>query len=229
MDNGNCAPVHCTTIPWANATRCVVGRSVQPILRRFGAIATCARPGPRLACARTTTRRRGLGELGQASRPRSAPGGRQGSQAGCDRLLGRAGGGDRLDRAGLLAGRGDRDRGRGRGAAGAGRAAGLVRPDVPDRGGLLLHEPRRPGLRHQLLLDHPRDRPGRRLGRRLRGLHHRPDRDRLARRRRRVLHLRHRQLGLGAAHLRGGRAGQRAHSHHAPGDGDHHRRDRRSA
>ena len=55
-----------------------------------------------------------------------------------------------------------------------------VRPDVPDRLGLLLHEPRRSGLRHVVLLGHPRDGPEPRLGRRLGDLHHRHHRDRFA-------------------------------------------------
>ncbi len=124
------------------------------------------------------------------------------SQEGRDRLPRRADHRHLLDGAGLLAGGGAGDRRRAGRGAGAGGAAGQLRPDVPDRVVVLLHEPRRSGLRHVVLLDHAGDRPGRRLARRLGDLHDRHPRRRLARRRRRLLHLRPRDARL-AARLEG--------------------------
>ena len=111
-------------------------------------------------------------------------------EEGRHRLPGRADHRDRLHGARLLARGGARDRGRRGGCAGARGAARVLRPDVPDRVGVLLHEPRRSGLRHHFLVDHAGDGPEPRMGGRLGRGHHRNPRDRLARPGGGVLHVR---------------------------------------
>ncbi len=69
----------------------------------------------------------------------------------------------RLDRAGLQPRRDARLRRRRGGDEVAGDPADQLRPDVPGRGRLLLHEQSRPGLRHQLLLGDQGDGPAARL------------------------------------------------------------------
>ena len=102
--------------------------------------------------------------------------------------------------------RGDRRR------AGAGRAAGVLRADVLHRRGLLLHEPRRPGLRHDVLVGHARARAVAGLDGRLGDLHHRHPRRRLAGRRGRPLLLRADRRGR-RGRLQGGRDGPRRGHH----------------
>ena len=114
---------------------------------------------------------------------------RRGPEGERDRVRRRA-----VDRAGvdgarLFARRRHRLGRRRRRRPGACRAAHLVHPDVPDRGGVLLHEPCRPGRGHDVLLGDPRDGAVRRLDRRLGGDHDGHPRRRLARRRRRALLL----------------------------------------
>ena len=69
-----------------------------------------------------------------------------------DRLQGRPDHRHSLDGAGLLAGGGHRAGGGDGRRTGAGGTPGLVRSDVLRSHGLLLHEPRRPGLRHDVLV-----------------------------------------------------------------------------
>ena len=127
-------------------------------------------------------------EAGAEAEPEQ--GAEQGPEGRLDRLPRRPRDRARLDRARLLARRGDRLDRRRRRRPGPGGPARLLRPDVLHRGRVLLHEQGRPGLRHDLLLGDPRARALRRLDRRLGDLHDRRARDRLARRRLRLLHLR---------------------------------------
>ena len=97
----------------------------------------------------------------------------------------------------LLAGGHHRPGGRARRRLRARGAAGVVRADADDRLGLLLPQPGRPGLRHDVLLGHPRDgavvgldrrlgdRDDRRAGHRLARRHGRPVRPADVRARRR--------------------------------------------
>ena len=123
-------------------------------------------------------------------------GGRRARPRG-DRLHGVARDRSLVDRTRLLARRRDRDGDRDRGRPGARRDARLVRADVPDRGRVLLPEPRRSGRRHDVLVGDADARSVGRLDRRVGDLHDRHSRDRLAGGRRRALLLRPRRLGLG--------------------------------
>ena len=208
------------------ARRCTIC-TTQPA--RIGASATCgSAAGGTSVCS---AHRPGGVVLESQSAGRPATGRAEEER---DRVLGCRDRGHLLHGARLLDRRGHRDRGGRRRPAGAGDPVPVVHPDVPDRDGVLLHEPRRPGLRHQLLLDHARDRAEHRLDRGLRRVHHGPDRDRLAGRRGGVLHLRHPRLRVGAAHVRAGRVVDRAAAGHAAVGGDHrgghgHLRDRHRA
>ena len=110
------------------------------------------------------------------------------TQGWSHRLRRRAGDRAQLDLAGLLHRRCHRCAGRPRRCARAGHHAGVVRTDAADRVGVLLPQQGRSGLRHDVLLGHPRDGPLGRLARWLGDHDDRCPRRRFARRRRGQLH-----------------------------------------
>ncbi len=127
-----------------------------------------------------------LTRLAETTVPTAAGARRGGArpQGGRDRVPRRDRDRPGVDRAGLLAGGGDRDDGGDGRRAGAGRAARVLHPDVPDRDRLLLHEQGGSGRGDDVLLGDARARAVAGVDRRLGGLHHRDPRRRLAGRRR---------------------------------------------